>query len=194
MSPNSFRRHHTSPTDLAPNSIVVALIYATTIFGACVASCVCVFMLTKTLCHDFCRIPAPVGSPEYRRVRAQQRAEESSDESETEEGQALIEMKRRTRLQKEIAQVEQRVERMRRQAAIEEEMRQRRASLSSLEQHRQEQSWIPGATEEQSLARAYGLSAVGAAAYSASVIAGGGGGAAATGARRRPASAPAELE
>ena len=95
----------------------------------------CVFMLTKTLCHDLCcHIPAAVGSPEYRRVRAQQRAQESSDESDTEEGKALIEMKRRKRLETEIAQVEQRVRRMRRRAAIEEELRLRRENMAYLEQ------------------------------------------------------------
>ena len=192
MSSSPFRRHASHATDLAPNSIVVVLIYATTVFGVCVAGCVCVFMLTKTLCHDLCcHIPAAVGSPEYRRVRAQQRAQESSDESDTEEGQALIEMKRRKRLETEIAQVEQRVRRMRRRAAIEEELRLRRENMAYLEQRTHEEHWIPGAAEEQSLARAYGLSAVGAAAYT-SVIEGGD--AAATGARRRLIEAPEELE
>ena len=103
MSSSPFRRHASHATDLAPNSIVVVLIYATTVFGVCVAGCVCVFMLTKTLCHDLCcHIPAAVGSPEYRRVRAQQRAQESSDESDTEEGQALIEMKLAVGRPKEI--------------------------------------------------------------------------------------------
>ena len=144
---------------------LVFVIYATSGIGLTVMFCVVFFMFVKTCCGDV------LEASQTRRQRQRQLATEDdsgSEESETEEGRVLHAVARRRLLHTQIEQAEQRVARMRSSAAFAEE----RDQLIRI--HREQTAAAEDLNAVQDATGGYSinhLSAVGAAAYDATMLA-----------------------
>jgi len=144
---------------------LVFVIYATSGIGLTVMFCVVFFMFVKTCCGDV------LEASQTRRQRQRQLATEEdsgSEESETEEGRVMHAVARRRLLHTQIEQAEQRVARMRSSAAFAEE----RDQLIRI--HREQTAAAEDLNAVQDATGGYSinhLSAVGAAAYDATMLA-----------------------
>jgi len=159
-----FRHHGAHDTGMLGRALVF-VIYATSGIGLTVMFCVVFFMFVKTCCGDV------LEASQTRRQRQRQLATEDdsgSEESETEEGRVLHAVARRRLLHTQIEQAEQRVARMRSSAAFAEE----RDQLIRI--HREQTAAAEDLNAVQDATGGYSinhLSAVGAAAYDATMLA-----------------------
>ena len=157
-----FRHHGAHDTGMLGRALVF-VIYATSGIGLTVMFCVVFFMLVKTCCGDV------LEASQTRRQRQLATEEDSgSEESETEEGRVMHAVARRRLLHTQIEQAEQRVARMRSSAAFAEE----RDQLMRI--HREQTAAAEDLNAVQDATGGYSinhLSAVGAAAYDATMLA-----------------------